>query len=531
MIANHKYINQFLPVIISVICMILFVKVLGYFYEFSWLTNDDVLMSMIAHGYGLTFESSPNLVFSNVIWGHFVQALPSSNILPGYSLATLLCLIASGSTFIHALWKIGYSVFSITMIILLVMTGAVIHPQFTINAGLMMVASVVCLLLFDRSQKMSYIVFAMIWAFIAFLIRKEEMILVGLIAMPLLPIRTFLQKRNAQIAFSATLIMIGGAYLIDNQAYKISSWDRHQSFESVRNYFTDIKIGDTYDIGESTLKAHNMKFGDVYLLQYWFFVDPVITNIPLLKSLIEQANKKKYDFAWINVKKSLIAFFDIKLIGITVIALLMMIRIRSYRLYSSFLICALVLAFIGWIGRPGVIRVYIPLMSFFLIISFLLKTNTEKSRLPYFIESTFIIAIVFQLNHYTQESTAYKKFSGFRNAVTSYNGAPFYVWGGDFPYEKIYPVLNIPEEIFKVKILGMNTATFSPYSNISRLLDSENSFSEQIVSINGVLMFELPKFRERLLNFYCMEHKQGRSLQIENHIQQVGFKLNRYRCN
>jgi hypothetical protein len=34
-----------------------------------WQTNDDAVMSMIAHGYGLAEYGSPNLVFSNVLWG------------------------------------------------------------------------------------------------------------------------------------------------------------------------------------------------------------------------------------------------------------------------------------------------------------------------------------------------------------------------------------------------------------------------------------------------------------------------------
>jgi hypothetical protein len=40
-----------------------------------WDTNDDVAMAMVAHGYGFVAQKSPNLLFSNVVWGHVVQAL------------------------------------------------------------------------------------------------------------------------------------------------------------------------------------------------------------------------------------------------------------------------------------------------------------------------------------------------------------------------------------------------------------------------------------------------------------------------
>ena len=39
-------------------------------FEPLWETNDDVAMSMAAHGYGLAAYSSPHLIFSNVVWGH-----------------------------------------------------------------------------------------------------------------------------------------------------------------------------------------------------------------------------------------------------------------------------------------------------------------------------------------------------------------------------------------------------------------------------------------------------------------------------
>ena len=52
------------------------VLVLCLMYSPSWQTNDDVGMSMIAHGYGNVVAGSPKLGFSNVLWGYFVRSLP-----------------------------------------------------------------------------------------------------------------------------------------------------------------------------------------------------------------------------------------------------------------------------------------------------------------------------------------------------------------------------------------------------------------------------------------------------------------------
>ena len=42
-----------------------------------WETNDDVGMAMAAHGFGLAVAPTPALIYSNVLWGHLVQAIPS----------------------------------------------------------------------------------------------------------------------------------------------------------------------------------------------------------------------------------------------------------------------------------------------------------------------------------------------------------------------------------------------------------------------------------------------------------------------
>lgn len=56
-----------------------FVFILCIFFEPRWVTNDDVGMSMVAHGYGIAAVDMPNLVFSNVIWGYLVRVIPQIN--------------------------------------------------------------------------------------------------------------------------------------------------------------------------------------------------------------------------------------------------------------------------------------------------------------------------------------------------------------------------------------------------------------------------------------------------------------------
>ena len=56
-----------------------FVVLLCFLFELRWETNDDIAMSMVAHGYGIASIGSPNIVFSNVVWGYLVRLLPEIN--------------------------------------------------------------------------------------------------------------------------------------------------------------------------------------------------------------------------------------------------------------------------------------------------------------------------------------------------------------------------------------------------------------------------------------------------------------------
>ena len=64
-----------------------FVFSLCLVFEARWETNDDVAMSMVAHGYGVAAFGSPNLIFSNVLWGYLVRAVPQIKMLTSAELA------------------------------------------------------------------------------------------------------------------------------------------------------------------------------------------------------------------------------------------------------------------------------------------------------------------------------------------------------------------------------------------------------------------------------------------------------------
>jgi hypothetical protein len=106
-----------------------------------WERNDDVAMSMIAHGYGLAAYGSPHLVFSNILWGYLARAIPTVNGVLGYSLATMGVLLAFGWAALYFLIRLGAGYLIGLLAVSLLIALPTLIPQFTVNAGLMTVAA------------------------------------------------------------------------------------------------------------------------------------------------------------------------------------------------------------------------------------------------------------------------------------------------------------------------------------------------------------------------------------------------------
>ena len=101
------------------ITVVVFALTYGFF-EPRWETNDDAAMSMVAHGYGIAAQASANLIFSNVLWGHIVQTLPSVNGVLGYSVATVCTLVVSMVMMLYVLRLLGVSILASTAAVALI---------------------------------------------------------------------------------------------------------------------------------------------------------------------------------------------------------------------------------------------------------------------------------------------------------------------------------------------------------------------------------------------------------------------------
>ena len=134
------------------------VTILSLVFFPQWETNDDLVMSMIAHGYGLASQGGPNIFFSNIIWGHLVRLIPEINGVLGYSIATAGVLIITATTLLYGLMKLGFDILTSLALLVLIFLRPVLFPQFTINSGLLMVASIISIYLYSQEKKWPWLI-------------------------------------------------------------------------------------------------------------------------------------------------------------------------------------------------------------------------------------------------------------------------------------------------------------------------------------------------------------------------------------
>src|ERR1700689_3725474 len=165
-------------------------------------TNDDVHLAMIAPGHGIATGGSPRLVYSNGLWGYLIRLVPEIWGVPGYSLITLGIVVVVGAVVIQSVLATGIGIAGAIAVLTLFVARAVLVPQYTINAGLLMVAAVVCWDRFDKqgSDGRLALCAGCLLAYCSFLVRAHEFILVLGVALPLMPWRSFFLRGDAKVA-------------------------------------------------------------------------------------------------------------------------------------------------------------------------------------------------------------------------------------------------------------------------------------------------------------------------------------------
>ena len=471
------------------------------------MTNDDVGMSMVAHGYGVAAISSPNLVFSNVIWGYLIRAIPEINGVLGYSIATLSILVIIGTVIIYGLHQLGANYITCLLVVVLILLRPVLFPQFTINAGLLMVAAIICWHLYTQQNNRRMLLVGCGLAFCSYLVRSQEGLLVLIIALPLLAWRTLLLHRFAKITFLALIATIAVSVVIDYQAYQGDEWKAFNELNLARAAFTDFGAGNYLKQHPDILQQHGYSNNDIDLISNWFFVDPHIANPEALRSMLAElgflpAQGNTLANAWLGVQ----ALWHQNLLPLLLTAFLLLILRFNWQLAISWTLCIAAIFTLGLLGRPGTLHVYIPLVSLLIIAPFLVnKVSASRNHLG---TAVLLVAVLINTPHVFSESKAFQVIANqTHKELVDFPNDSVISWGDVFPYEAVYPVLN-SSSAMSYKLYSLGCFTLAPFSRSVADQKAGRGLIELLGKATGVPIIADPLAFE-YLKMYCNEHFNG----------------------
>jgi hypothetical protein len=472
-----------------------------------WETNDDVAMSMVAHGYGISAVGSPNLIFSNVLWGHLVRLTPEINGILGYSIATLGVLVLVGSILTYCLLRLNLGLVGAVSALILIMARPVLFPQFTVNAGLLMVAAVVCWRLFAQDKSKGTLVLGCLLAFFSYLVRSQEFFLVLFVALPLLPWTTLRSDPAAKIAGAALIGLIGISAIIDHQVYQGPEWKTFNELNPARAPFTDFGAGLYLKQRPDIRDSHGYSHNDIDLISKWFFVDSNIADPGKLNAMLKElgplpAQGNSLANGWIGIKN----LVHPKLLSIVAAAVVLAIIGLNLRVAMAWCLCIAALFGVGILGRPGVLRIYVPLICLLLVAPFLMRERWTTWRKMLGV-AVIMVAMVLNSEAVFLESKSYQRASEeTREGLSGFPVHPVVAWGEGFPYEAAYPLLKPLDREYR--LYGLGVFTLAPFSLAYYETQAARSMTDLLKSEAGIPVIA-DEQRFRYLDTYCRERLHG----------------------
>jgi hypothetical protein len=453
-----------------------------------------------------------------------VRLIPEINGVLGYSTATLGVLLVIGAVLTYGLISQEFGYLGSISVLVLILTRPVLFPQFTINAGLLMVAAIICWNLYERQKDIWALVIGCLLAFFSYLVRSQEFLLVFAAALPLFPWRLLRSQRAFQIAVAVLAAAIALSAVVNWYAYQGPEWRAFNELNPARAPFTDFGYGDYLKQRPEILDQFGYSANDIDLIRYWFFVDPTIANPDSLTAMLEglgplPIRTNLLNNAWVGIK----TLWHPDLLSFFLAAILLAILLPSWRVVAVWSLCIAAVLMLGVLGRPGALRVYIPLASLLLVAPLFIQDAGFRGQGNWHYRLVLGVIIAAALINAVRTFSASKSTQivseRIRLGLMGFPTFPVVIWGGTFPYEAAYPVLSRAQTAMSYDLYGLGVSAIAPFSVAVAEEKNGSSLIDLLVKEDGVPIIG-NKQNFRLLEIYCKEHLNGDLKELKN--QQFG---------
>jgi hypothetical protein len=501
------------PAFLAFLLVATFIVSLCLAFDPRWATNDDVAMSMIAHGYGLAAYGSSLLINSNVLWGYLVRAIPSINGVLGYSLATLAVLLVTGWAMLYFLLRLGAGYLLGSLAVALLIAQPILILQFTVNAGLLTVAAIIGWQVYARLGGAGSLVTACLLAFFGYMVRSQEFLLVLGVALPLLPWRALRERRQMQIAFLLLGLAMASASAFDRWSYSGPEWQHYQELSPARSPLSDfLNFGAGKHLKQrpEIMARYGYSPNDVDLIANYFSVDPQITDPKPLNAMLAELGPLPMQAGSVQSGlKAITALFGPVLLPLLLSALILLVLMPRWSVALAWMLCLAALFAIGIMGRPGIVRVYVPIVSLLLVAPVIVGKYSEGAR-QWLAELILFVACIGHAYLLLPSALVYKQLSQqVQSDIRGLPAGPIVSWADSFPFEFALPVLANDLGSRNIKFYGLDSFTLAPFSVAHTEQTAGRGMLELLRTAAGIPIVASPK-RIEMLRIYCREHLNGR---------------------
>ncbi len=442
--------------------------------------------------------TEPGLINSNVLWGHVLRLMPDIGGILGYTIGNYLIIIVSLTVIHWAMASLAVNPASRILTTALYLSWIVLFPQFTITAGVSAIAAIALLCVYQRIPSAPLLLFAAVFSITGFLIRDLQFLLIVLVALPVI-LTPALKDRRLLLSGVITTLLLGGAWLLNQQTYQEDSWRSYQALNHVRTAYTD--FDGAARVIESGANTHaGYSDNDIQMLRNWFFADRQLADPEQMQTMLD--NSPQQASSW-QISAALIPFVNFRhLWAMALAAAVLGLLARSPRVFIAWLIFLLTATLISYAGRIVPERLIIPV---YLLLAFLALLNLKDNSRVRLAIASLVLLSVGNVILLTESQRNWLHNIAIQEQLAEYLAHPrAVVWGDAYRPEIVHRPLQRNTELRKYNYQAIGQSSLAPNTIAYQASQQDEGLVDLLVSEMGVQMIAF-SYQLKMLAVYCAE--------------------------
>jgi hypothetical protein len=315
-----------------------------------------------------------------------------------------------------------------------------------------------------------------------------------------------------QIAFLLLGLAMASASAFDHWSYSGPEWQHYQELSPARaplGNFLNFGAGKHLNHRPEIMARHGYSSNDIDLIVNYFSVDPQITDPKSLNAMLAELGPLPMQAG--NIQSGFVAIkalFGPVLLPLLLSALLLQVLMPSRSAALVWMLCLAALFAMGVMGRPGIVRVYVPIVSLLLIAPMIAGKYHVGAR-PWMAKLTLLVACIGHAYLLLPSALVSKQWSQqVQSDIHGLHAGTIVSWADSFPFELAFPVLANNLNFPNIRFYGLDSFTHAPFSVANTEQTAGRGMIERLRTATGIPVIASPK-RLEMLRIYCREHLNG----------------------